>query len=145
MKSWEKGCMWVLACFVGLSALGIGACTMFFVHEQDKAAVSRAQDRAQAPTQDQREHMWKFIEKEWMTGSRSMFTKLRPSGKDMVFASADLRWYAASLDEKKMACSAIWSYYFKGVNPDGGVWVEDSRSGKHLATFTKNFGLQMEN
>lgn len=146
MKSWEKGLMWVLIFFAGLGVLGIGACTMFFVNEQDKAAAIRTQQPQEAPpTQEQRERMWKFVQKEWMTGNRAMFTKLRPSGNDMVFASADLRWYGASLDEKKLACNAIWSYYFKGVNPNGGVWVEDSRSGKHLATFSKDVGLQMEN
>ncbi len=145
MKGWEKGCMWSLIFFAGLGVLGIGACTMVMTNAEDKAARARAQDRAQAPTPEQREHMWKFIQKEWMTGNNSMFNELRPSGKDMVIASADLHWYAASLDEKKLACTAIWSYYFKGVNLNGGVWVEDSRSGKHLATFTKDFGLQMEN
>lgn len=146
-KTTSKGCLIVLLVFAGIGVLGICSCFAYMVYDSDRTAVAQARAKASEPkiSPEQKKKQWAFIQKNWMTGSRALFYSVQDKGGGLVEVKADLRWYTASLDEKSLACESIWGYYFKGNNEDGGVWVEDARSGKHLATFSKIAGLQMEN
>lgn len=152
-----KGCLIASGIGCGLMVLLIASCVALGFYGKAKAdqaaSVAKAKkddiDSAKTPEQKKAElalkdKQWAFIQKHWMTRPGAMFYQVQDHGGGLVIAQADLRWYAAPLDEKKLATEAIWSYFFKGGDENGFVEVDDARSGKKLATCSKDFGLQME-
>ena len=153
-----KGCLIAAGIGCGVLVLGAISCFALMGWGKGQAAEAMAQVKARAAaaeaakTPEQRKaeadlkvRQWTFIQKHWMTDPGAMFYSVQDKGGGLVIAKADLRWYTAVMDEKSLACESIWSYYFKGKDEHGAVWVEDARTGKHLASFSKDMaGLQME-